>query len=205
MHLSLLMVFAMVMGSIPSGLIVARAVTGRDIRRLGSGNIGASNVAYTVGTKAGILVGLLDIAKGAVPVCIGLIGGVSSGGLALIALAAVLGHDFSIFLHFRGGKGVATSLGVALALSPVVALLAMTTWLLALLLSKYTSLASLIALAALPVYEVAASRPPEYVLLTVFLFLVGLGKHWENIGRLADVHTRPFERQFPAGGGRQTQ
>jgi glycerol-3-phosphate acyltransferase PlsY len=205
MHFPFLVLLAVIMGSIPSGLIVTRAVTGRDIRRYGGGNIGASNVATTAGPRAGILVGVLDIVKGALPVILGLVGGVDSEGLALVALAAVLGHDFSVFLRFRGGKGVATSLGVALALSPLAAIIAMGTWLLALLISKYTSLASLIALASLPVYEVAAGRPPEYVLLTVVLFLLTFGKHWENIIRLADIQTRPFERQFPVGGGRRSQ
>lgn len=204
MHVPFLIFIAVMVGSIPSGLLVTRAVTGRDIRRYGSGNIGAANVASTAGPMAGILVGVLDIVKGALPVLLGLVSGINKEGLALVALAAVLGHDFSVFLRFRGGKGVATSLGVALALSPLAAVLAMATWVLALFVSKYTSLASLIALALLPLYVAAAGRPPVYVLLMIVLFVVAFGKHWENIVRLMDIQTRPFERQFPVGGNRRS-
>lgn len=196
MNFPLLTLFAVIIGSIPSGLIVTRIATGRDIRRLSGGNIGAANVAYNAGPRAGLAVGVMDILKGVLPVTIGLIGGMHAEGLAIVALAAVLGHDFSVFLRFRGGKGVATSLGVAVALGPLAAALAMITWVLTLVLSKYTSLASLIALASLPLYEAAVRRPSEYVLLTTVLFLVGLGKHWENVIRLANIQTRQFERQW---------
>jgi glycerol-3-phosphate acyltransferase PlsY len=173
------------LGSFPSGLVLARLFAGRDIREYGSGNIGASNVSSAAGLPVGVAVAILDIVKGMAAVLIGRGLGLSASGLAIVALAAVLGHDFSIFLGFRGGKGVATSFGVALILSPVAAALGMLSWLVGTLAFGYASAGSLLSLALLPVYMALTHQDRWYVLLGIALFVLTVAKHWENIIRLA--------------------
>ncbi len=177
-------VLAYLMGSIPSGLLVGRAFTGKDVRDVGSGNIGAANVSRLGGFRLAAFVLVLDLLKGVIPVVIGRLIGLSSIELCAVAAAAVLGHDFSLFLKFKGGKGVATTLGVVLALSPVVAVVAALVWLLVLGISKYSSLASLVALFALPVIVAAADQPAQYVPLTLGLALLALYTHRDNVNRL---------------------
>lgn len=175
---------AFLSGSFPSGLVLVRLFTGQDVRQQGSGNIGASNVTRAAGMKLGVSAALLDIAKGTAPVLLGRWVGLGSWELAIVALAAVLGHDFSLFLRFRGGKGVATTFGVSLGLAPFAAILSVALWILVLGVSRYSSLASLLALAALPVAMAVLGQPPPFVVVEVALFLLGVAKHWENIVRL---------------------
>ncbi len=181
----LLTCVAFLAGSFPSGVVLGRLATGRDIRQFGSGNIGAANVARAAGFKVGAGVALLDILKGTLPVLLGVWIGLGHAALALAALAAVLGHDFSLFLRFRGGKGVATTLGVMLVLAPLATVLAMATWLVVLGIWGYSSLASLVALALLPIFVGMTGQAPVYVMLASVLFLLSAAKHWENIIRLA--------------------
>ncbi len=192
---------AILMGSIPTGVLVSRLLTGRDVRELGSGNFGAANVARTAGMKVGLLVALIDILKGVIPVVLGRWIGLDHPQLALVAVAAVLGHDFSMFLRLRGGKGVATTVGIALALSPLAALLAAVTWIVVILTFGYSSLASLVSLALLPLYLAITGQPSAYVLAASSLFLIGAAKHWENIIRLAHGKESKFRsrRQPPRG------
>ncbi len=194
--LSLVVVGAYLLGSIPFGWIVARA-RGVDILRVGSGNIGATNVARMVGLGWGVLVFLLDFAKGAVPVL--LVKHIDPTtdiempphSLAVIAgVAAFLGHLFPIYLGFRGGKGVATGAGVAVALMPIITLIALASWGLLLALTRYVSIASILAGALVFVLRVALTPGPwgyAEVVITVFcLFgstLVAL-RHATNIRRL---------------------
>ncbi|MGH2449161.1 MAG: glycerol-3-phosphate 1-O-acyltransferase PlsY [Chloroflexota bacterium] len=177
------LVIGYLLGSVPSGVIAVRVVLHRDVRNLGSGNIGAANVARNAGRRVGIAVGLLDGLKGVLAV---VIAGHLGGGLALEAagLGAVLGHDFSLFLRFRGGKGVATSLGVGLALAPVAAIAAAIVWLVVWLRWGYSSSASLLALAALPAAMAITGQPPGYLALTIVLLVLAVVKHRANIARL---------------------
>lgn len=192
----ILMVLAFACGSFPSGMIVARRFRVDDIREHGSGNIGASNVAYIAGFRAGAIVGTLDIVKGVIPVLIAIVLRLPHADLAIVGLAAVLGHDFSIALHFRGGKGVATTFGVALVLAPYAAGVAAVAWIASLLISKFASLASLVALGLLPAFMVFTGRPSEYVLLASALFILSAAKHHENIVNLVRDETRPLERSL---------
>jgi glycerol-3-phosphate acyltransferase PlsY len=172
------------LGSIPSGLVLTWLLKGKDVRQYGSGNIGAANVANTAGKGIGITVGVLDALKGTISVFIAQWVGVGEGTLALVALAAVLGHDFSFLLRFRGGKGVATTVGVSLVLAPAATVAAMASWLISWLLWQYASLASLIAFAVLPIAMALTGQPVPYVILGAGLFLLGAVKHWDNIVRL---------------------
>lgn len=180
-------IFAIIMGyflgSIPSGLIVA----GRykvDLRKHGSGNIGGTNAFRVLGKKAGILVTISDIVKGMIPTWIALqyFGGET---LAIIAgLSAILGHSFSLFANFKGGKSVATGAGVMLILNPLSILFAILTFAIVLFTSRYVSLASMIAAisAALSVWLMDNSLLLKMIILFIVLFIVI--RHQTNIKRL---------------------
>jgi glycerol-3-phosphate acyltransferase PlsY len=183
---------AFLVGSIPTGVIVTRAITGIDVRGAGSGNVGAANVARAAGFRVGILVAVLDIAKGAAPVLVGRALGLDATELSLVALAAVLGHDYSPFLGLHGGKGVATTLGVMLALAPLPALLAILTYLALFLAFRYSSLGSLAALTLLPAYMSLLGQPRSYVLLAVALWAIAVFKHRQNIVRLVQGNEARF-------------
>jgi glycerol-3-phosphate acyltransferase PlsY len=195
----LVAVLGFVIGSFPTGVVVTRLVTGQDVREQGSGNIGAANVVRAAGFKVGAGVALLDIVKGVIPVMIGRHIGLDSAALVMVAVIAVVGHDFSIFLRFRGGKGVATTLGVVLALAPLAALIAMVTWVAVMVVSRYSSLASLTALAALPLYVAITRQPLVVVLLTCVLFAIAVAKHWDNLTRLAQGKESKFQLPGPHG------
>jgi glycerol-3-phosphate acyltransferase PlsY len=176
-----------VCGSIPFGVLFAR-MRGVDLRAVGSGNIGATNAARALGKKMGVLVLLLDAAKGAAPI---LIAGSSIRSapelpevLAAIGGGAVLGHIFCPWLRFRGGKGVATGLGVFLALAPVPALIAAGAWVLIYAAARVSSLGSLVAIAALPVAIYFHGEPRATFWLAVALVPVIVAKHHANIRRL---------------------
>jgi glycerol-3-phosphate acyltransferase PlsY len=196
----LVVVLAYVLGSMPTGVLLSSALGGRDVRQFGSGNIGAANVVRTSGFKVGALVGIVDILKGVAPVLAGRLAGMDHTGLALVAVVAVLGHDYSLFLRFRGGKGVATTLGAALALAPPAAILAMLGWLVVMYLFRYSSLASLTSLGLLVVFLVITAQPVPYAGVGLFLLVLGLWKHRDNIGRLAAGKESKFRRMKPSNG-----
>jgi len=179
-----LILVAYLLGSVPFGVVVARAGGGVDLRRVGSGNIGATNVLRAVGRGAAALTLLGDIGKGAFGVGLGRWFGVSPTVLAMIALAAVVGHLLPVFARFRGGKGVATTLGVVLAAMPAVGGLLLLIWLAVAAIWRYSSLAALVASAALPVLAWLLDGRPPMVGLSVTLLLIVLVRHRENITRL---------------------
>jgi glycerol-3-phosphate acyltransferase PlsY len=174
-------------GSIPFGLIVAR-MRGVDVREVGSGNIGATNVSRAVGKKLGAVVLLLDAAKGALPVAAALLlarAGIASPiGVAACALAAVAGHCFPVWLKFRGGKGVATALGVFLVLDPLAALLAVVVFAVVVALSRVAAVGSLVAALAFVITLQLRGRGPEEVALASVIFAIIVVRHVDNIRRL---------------------
>jgi glycerol-3-phosphate acyltransferase PlsY len=177
-------VVAYVCGSIPFGLLIAKAATGSDVRAAGSGNIGATNVARVAGKPAAIATLVLDALTGLVPVLIAARAPEAPPLLAsTCALAAVIGHCFPVWLGFRGGKGVATGLGVALALAPLAAAAGAVTWLVLYKLFRISSVGSLAGAAvALAVAAVTADRYAVYGLVGVALIIVL--RHRGNIRRL---------------------
>jgi glycerol-3-phosphate acyltransferase PlsY len=186
----LIIPFAYLLGSIPFGLLIVKAQAGRDIRGMGSGNIGAANVARTAGTLAGVLTLLLDAAKGylAVEITARWSGGHLRSMMAA-AVAAVLGHMFPVWLKFKGGKGVATGMGVFLPICAPAVGLAAALWLIVVAFWRYSSLGSIVAAAALPIFVyllyAPGHAPPTYVTShTVVISLLVLAKHLENIKRL---------------------
>jgi glycerol-3-phosphate acyltransferase PlsY len=179
-----LIAIAYLAGSVPFGLLIARLTGNVDLRRVGSGNIGATNVLRAVGKGAAALTLIGDIGKGAAAVMLARGLGASSRILAAVALAAVLGHLFPIFLGFRGGKGVATTLGVVLAAMPVVGGLLLLVWLLVAVVWRYSSLAALAAAAALPALAWLVDGRPVMVLFGALSAALIFWRHRENIGRL---------------------
>ena len=171
-------------GSIPFGLLIAKAATGADVRTVGSGNIGATNVARAAGRPAAIATLILDALKGLVPVLMASRLEQAPPMLASsCAIAAVLGHCFPLWLGFRGGKGVATGLGVSLALAPVAAMAGAATWLLLYKLLHISSVGSLAGVGvALAVAAVTADRDAVYGVIGVALLIVL--RHQANIRRL---------------------
>jgi len=179
-----LILIAYLLGSVPFGVMIARARGGVDLRRVGSGNIGATNVLRAVGKGAAALALLGDIGKGAAAVALGRWFEVSATWLAMIGLAAVIGHLLPVFAGFRGGKGVATTLGVILAAMPAVGGLLLLIWLIVACIWRYSSLAALIASAALPVLVWGLDGRFPMLMLGVTLFLIVFVCHRENIVRL---------------------
>ena len=172
-------------GSIPFGLLIARAKTGKDVRTVGSGNIGATNVARAAGKPAALLTLLLDALKGLAPVLLAARFAQPRPALLLsaCALAAVAGHCFPLWLRFRGGKGVATGLGVSLALAPWAALAGALTWVVFYKVLRISSVGSLGGVAvSLVVAFFTADRAALYGLAAVALLI--LVRHTGNIRRL---------------------
>ncbi len=170
------------LGSIPFGLVLSRLAGHGDIRQIGSGNIGATNVLRTgsKGLAAATLV--LDATKGAIALLLLVQVDVNAGLMA--GFGAVLGHNFPIWLKFRGGKGVATTLGVLVAAAWPVGLLACVTWLAVAFLSRISSLSALLALATAPFYAYWLDGRGAVVGLAAVLALLAMIRHHANIGRL---------------------
>lgn len=184
------------MGSLPTGFLVGKA-RGIDIRTLGSGNIGATNAFRHLGTPAGLLVLLADALKGwlAVAVLAGWVGrwlAPDAGPAArewleiVAALCAVLGHNYTCWLSFKGGKGIATSAGVLLALVPASLAIILAIWMVVFALTRYVSLASMTASFALPVAVWATGRSGALIVVTAALGALAIYKHKSNIRRLLD-------------------
>lgn len=183
MRLLLLSLAAFLIGSIPTGLIIARGM-GIDLKKKGSGNIGATNVLRTTGKWPAFFTLCGDMLKGAAAVMLARYfdAGVLNEGV--IGIASVLGHNFSLFLKFKGGKGVATSLGVLSIYSPLAALFTVFLWLGTVFITKYSSLGALISFGFLPVSMIlfdTREKLPVALIITIMMFI----RHRENISRLA--------------------
>lgn len=184
LQLALLCIGAYILGSIPFGYLVARA-KGIDITKVGSGNIGATNVHRALGWKMGIPVLLLDIAKGLIPPLLARYGyGMDTDHAMLTGIAAVLGHCFSPFLRFKGGKGIATMLGATLGSTPIVAGIGLAAFGIFFALTRYVSLASLVAVVAAFASAALLRYPPLVVGAYAAIGLFIIYKHRANIGRL---------------------
>ncbi|MAS87447.1 MAG: acyl-phosphate glycerol 3-phosphate acyltransferase [Micavibrio sp.] len=169
------------LGAMPFGLILCYIFGYGDIRKIGSGNIGATNVLRTGNKFLALITLILDSSKGAIAVLIGWQFGPAFAFGA--ALGSVLGHNFPIWLKFKGGKGVATTLGVLLALSWPVGLAACVTWFVVALIFRMSSLAALIALAAAPFYTLYIGEPKQ-VYLVALLTVIAWLRHHQNIRRI---------------------
>ena len=184
-------VLGYLIGSFPTSFIMARALKGVDIRQVGSGNAGATNVFRSVGKLPALITLIVDIAKGIFVVTV--LANFSYLYLenldydfyrSFLGLMAVCGHIWPIWLKFKGGKGVATTLGVAIGLAPVALLPSLIIWLIIFFTTNYVSLASILALITFPMFAVSFSQPIYLVLMSVVICLISIFKHRENIRRL---------------------
>ena len=180
----ILILLAYLVGSIPFGLILSKLFAKRDIRSAGSGNIGATNVMRVLGKKLGVLTLMFDILKGAIFVILAEVVTHSEIWASLAGLAAFLGHLYPIYLKFRGGKGVATSVGIFLFLAPYALLVDIVIFLLVVYQTRYVSLGSIIAAALLPVILLVFSYSYVYVILAVIMGGFIILRHRDNIQRL---------------------
>ena len=180
-----LIVVAYLVGSIPVGVLVGRA-QGFDPRAVGSGNIGMTNVARAGGKGPAAMTFAGDILKGLVPVLLARFAGLAHSPLALVALAAFAGSIASIFLRFKGGRGVSAALGIWLGLAPLPILFVLAVFLAFVATTRIVSLASITAAIALPPAVAAAHCPRSYILLAIVVSALVLLRHRENIHRLID-------------------
>jgi glycerol-3-phosphate acyltransferase PlsY len=190
----LVAVAAYLFGSIPTGYLLIRLFRQQDIRTIGSGNIGATNVLRSGGRGLGAATFLLDMLKGCAAVWLGaaiaphLLPSMPVRNVeALAALCAVLGHMFPVWLRFRGGKGVATGFGVFLVAAPLAALAAITVFAIVLALTRFVSLASILGSACFPVFAwflVHGERPAFFIAVQGIVAFLVIAKHYQNIRRL---------------------
>lgn len=178
----LFIAIAYLVGSLNSAILVCKVMKLGDPREAGSGNPGATNVLRIGGKKAALIVLITDLFKGVVPVLLAQILGVADFWLGCVAVAVVVGHMFPVFFKFQGGKGVATAFGAVLALSVWIAIIALIVWGVVVFVTKYVSLASLIA-AVLVVVLMLFSHPIYFIPLLVMVILI-IWRHKENIDRL---------------------
>lgn len=191
-----LVLLAYLLGSTPASFLAGRLARGIDLRTKGSGNLGATNAVRVLGWRWAIPVALFDIAKGLVPVLVlpELVDSAGGGVSGVVGLAAILGHVFPVWMRFKGGKGIATTVGVFLALSPLATVLAALVWLVLVLTTRYVSLGSLVAVAALPflvLFEDARAATPNvaaeaglHAWLAAGVALLSIWAHRENVARL---------------------
>lgn len=185
---------AYAVGAIPTGLLIAR-LRGVDIQRAGSGNIGATNVLRSVGPWSALVVVLVDPLKGVAAVLVPRMLGLDPWWVAVAALAAVIGNGFNVFLRFRGGKGVATSLGVFVVIDPWVTLLATIVFALTLVFGRMVSLASLVGVCSAPfILTLLGDATPPKIALAFALAALNVWRHRDNLARLASGTERRLGR-----------
>jgi glycerol-3-phosphate acyltransferase PlsY len=191
---------AYLFGSIPFGKLIAKKVAHVDITQTGSGNIGATNVARELSIKWGVLTLVLDVLKGFVPVA--LFAGLAPKtgmdhelGLLVVGLCALLGHQFSLFLSFRGGKGVGTALGVYLAISPLSCLVALVLFVLIVYIWDFISLASMLSALAMPFLFALFGKTPPLIIGAVIAAALIVIKHKDNIQRLLKGDERKWKQR----------
>lgn len=176
-----LSVLAYIIGSIPNGLIISKVFYKKDIREFGSHNIGATNVYRTLGIKPAVVVFLLDLLKGGVGVLL------FAGTTDLVVLGGILamiGHNWPIFLGFKGGRGVATGLGVLVFMVPVIALIVFLVWGLIVYFTRYVSLGSVIAAVLVPLLMIILEEPIWYIAFGFLAAFFVVFRHRSNISRL---------------------
>jgi glycerol-3-phosphate acyltransferase PlsY len=193
----LLLLGGYLLGSVPTGIIAGRAY-GVDVRRSGSGNIGMANVLRTAGKGAAIITMVGDMLKGFVPVLLARFLTTNDWLVAAVALAAVVGHCWPVFLGFKGGKGVATGAGTSIALAPVVGLALFAFWWIVVLIGRYTSLGAIAVMVLSPFVFLLTGQPWPYVVYTVVGGVLVLYRHRENARALLNGTERKIGEK--AGG-----
>jgi glycerol-3-phosphate acyltransferase PlsY len=189
----LYLIFAYLCGAIPFAYIISKVFYGVDIRTLGSGNPGATNVFRAIGKKPGVITFILDVLKAFLPTFFAFYIDDSFSYSAAVAVAALFGHIFSVFLRFKGGKGVASGLGAFFALLPMPALIALVVFVIVFLSTGYVALGSICAAFSLPLAAYFTGYPPEVVIFAFAASLLIIYKHRANIKRLRNGTENRFK------------
>ena len=185
MKIALVIISCYLLGSVPFGYIVGKLFKKVDIREYGSGNIGATNALRILGPSLASLVVLGDIGKGILSIYLVQYLNIDSLLILIIAgLAVIFGHDWSIFLGFKGGKGIATTFGVVFALNPTISILALIVWGVVVITTRYVSLASIFAVISIFIFTILFKQPYEYIIFSAIILVLGIFKHKDNIERL---------------------
>lgn len=197
MTAALVLVASYLLGSIPFSYLVARQ-RGVDVRKVGSGNVGATNVMRNVGKGAGLIAFLLDAAKGAIAALIAQRSGLGVSLAALAAMAAIVGHMYPLWLRFQGGKGVATGAGAFLPLAPVATAGALAVFAATLGLTRYVSVGSMLGAVALAVLAAVTGAPAPVWIAAALMAALIVWKHRGNIARLRAGTESRLGRRAPA-------
>lgn len=184
MKIFLASVVAYLIGSIPNGLILGKLFWQIDLREHGSKNIGATNAYRTLGAKPAALIFIMDLLKGIIGVWLGSYMVGTPLAMILGGIAAIIGHNWSVFLKFTGGKGVATGLGVIAMLMPQVTIIVFITWIVIVYITKYVSLASIVAAAMVPICSYFFNEPLEYICFSILAAVFVVYRHKSNVQRL---------------------
>lgn len=185
MKIILVIVICYLLGSIPFGYIVGRLFKKIDIREYGSGNIGATNAFRILGPALASLVLIGDISKGIFSIYLVRFLNIDTLSILVIAgIAVICGHDWSVFLKFKGGKGVATTFGVIFSFNSVISILAVTVWGMVLIFTKYASLSSILSLTSVSIFMMLFKQPYEYIIFSLAILILTIFKHKDNIKRL---------------------
>lgn len=186
-----IVVLAYLIGAVPTGYLIGKIGYGVDLKKTGSGNIGATNAYRTLGAKAGLLVFLADFLKGMIAVYLGM----PEPMLVLAcALFAIIGNDWSVFLKFKSGKGVACGVGAFTFICPPATLAAFIIWLIVFRYKKIVSLASIISAPVVPLVIILMRQSAEYQVFSALAALIVIAKHKENIVRLLRGEEKPITR-----------
>jgi len=191
MKIVLIIISCYLLGSIPFGYIVGKLFKKIDIRELGSGNIGAANVFRILGPSLASLVLIGDIGKGIFSIY--LVRYLNIDNLLILTIAGLVvicGHDWSLFLGFKGGKGIATTFGVIFALNPTISILALIIWGVVLITTRYVSLSSIFAVISIFIFTILFKQPYEYIIFGAIILVLGIFNHKENIKRLKSKKER---------------
>ena len=185
MKIVLVIIICYILGSIPFGYIVGKLFKKMDIREYGSGNIGATNAFRILGPSLASLVVIGDIGKGILSIYLVQYLNIDNLFILTIAgLAVICGHDWSIFLGFKGGKGIATTFGVIFVLNPIISFLGLIVWGVVVIATRYVSLASIFAVISFFILTILFKQPYEYILFSAIILVLGIFNHKENIKRL---------------------
>ena len=191
MKIALIIISCYLLGSIPFGYIVGKLFKKIDIREFGSGNIGATNALRILGPPLASFVVIGDIGKGIFSIYLVQYLGIDNLLILTIAgLAVICGHDWSLFLGFKGGKGIATTFGVVFALNPTISILALIIWGVVVITTRYVSLSSIFAVISIFIFTILFKQPYEYIIFSAIIMILGIFKHKENIERLKSKKER---------------
>ena len=175
---------AYLIGSIPMGLIFGKLIWKKDLRRLGSRNIGATNAWRVIGRKAGLLIFLFDFLKGQIGALLGALILGTPSAMVLSGFFAIVGHIFPLFIGFKGGKGVATGVGVLAMLMPKITAIVVLVWIVLVLLTRYVSVASIVAAVLTPILAACFKEPEVFFAFALAAAAAIVWRHRENLARL---------------------